>query len=99
MLRLGLNSAGRSLVGWVGGFGLCLLAGRSAPFALPIPKLRSCCSAETAYEQQLGNLGMGRAKGADLEQERLKVWDARGRFEEALTRLRAPHEKLDGGLA
>ena len=63
MLRLGLNSAGRSLVGWVGGFGLCLLAGRSAPFALPIPKLRSCCSAETAYEQQLGNLGMGRVEG------------------------------------
>ena len=57
--------------GWVAfrGMGgvpcLDLLAGAGCPgpFTLPIPKLRSCCSAETAYEQQLCNLGMGRVKG------------------------------------
>ena len=52
-----------------GGCSLWRPAGAPALFTLAIPKLRSCCSAETAYEQQLGNLGMARVKRAE-EQER-----------------------------
>ena len=40
------------------------LAAQPSPSTPTIPKLRSCCSAETAYEQQLGNLRMIRAKRA-----------------------------------
>ena len=48
------------------------LAGVGPPalFTLIIPKLRSCCSAETAYEQQLCNLGMIRVKRA----VRMSTW-------------------------
>ena len=53
------------LVGWAGVLGLGRFAGGAPPppLPLPFPKLRSCCSAETAYEQQLGNLGKGRGRG------------------------------------
>ena len=38
-------------------------AGAPSPSPSPFPKLRSCCSAETACEQQLGNLGKGEGEG------------------------------------
>ena len=57
------------LVGWAGVLGLGRFAGGALPppLPLPFPKLRSCCSAETAYEQQLGNLGKGRGRGGGGE--------------------------------
>ena len=48
---------------WALTLALALLPGGGLPYIILFIKLRSCCSAETAYEQQLGNLGKGRGRG------------------------------------